>query len=107
MGSTEQQVELKGLLACNAKLAAAYQVKEEPRGVLGAPEEMTMAKGARTLRRTERKANVPDAQAQRVAPRPLAGDPRPDKYRPPVERIEAPQQQLGNARAHGPWIPGL
>jgi Transposase len=56
--SPEQQGQLKELLACNAKLAA-YQIKEELRGVLSAPDETAMAKGmARILRRTQRKANV-------------------------------------------------
>lgn len=88
--STAQQAELKELLACNAKLAAAYQVKEELRGVLGAPDETSMAKGmARILRRTQRKANVQmrklNESLRNHMPEILALG----KYRPPVGRIEA------------------
>jgi len=88
--STAQQMELKELLACNARLAAAYQVKEELRGVLGAPDEAAMAKGmARILRRTQRKANVEmrklNESLRDHMPEILALG----KYRPPVGRIEA------------------
>jgi transposase len=85
-----QQSDLKALLDCNAKLAAAYQVKEELRGVLAAPDEAAMAKGmSRILRRTQRKANVQMRKLhdslRRHLPRILALG----KYRPPVGRIEA------------------
>lgn len=85
-----QQSNLKALLDCNAKLAAAYQIKEELRGVLAAPDEVSMAKGmSRILRRTQRKANVQMRKLhdslRRHLPRILALG----KYRPPVGRIEA------------------
>lgn len=85
-----QQSDLKALLDCNAKLAAAYQIKEELRGVLAAPNEAAMAKGmSRILRRTQRKANVQMRRLhdslRRHKPRILAFG----KYRPPVGRIEA------------------
>lgn len=85
-----QQSDLKALLACNAKLAAAYQIKEELRGVLAAPDEEAMAKGMnRILRRTQRKANVHmrklhDSLCDHL-PQILALG----KHRPPVGRIEA------------------
>jgi len=86
----QQQARLQQLLASNAKLAAAYQLKEELRDVLSAPNESTMAKGlAHVLRRTQRKANVPlrklhDSLVDHL-PQILALG----KYRPPVGRIEA------------------
>ena len=88
--SETQQADLKTLLAHNSKLAAAYQIKEELRGVLHAPDEDAMAKGmARILRRTQRKSNVPlrkwhDSMRNHL-PEILALG----KYRPPVGRIEA------------------
>ncbi|MBI3184897.1 MAG: transposase [Myxococcales bacterium] len=86
----QQQARLEQLLACNAKLAAAYQLKEELREVLAAPNEAAMAKGlAHVLRRTQRKANAPlrklhDSLLDHL-PQILALG----KYRPPVGRIEA------------------
>jgi transposase len=57
--SSPEQSTLKQLLRSNTRLAAAYQVKEELRGVLGAPDEEAMGVGmARLLRRTQRKSNV-------------------------------------------------
>lgn len=88
--SESQQAELKVLLACNTRLAAAYQIKEELRGVLGAPDEKAMAKGmARILRRTQRKSNVEMRKLHESL-----RDHRPEilalgKHRPPVGRIEA------------------
>ncbi len=88
--SETQQADLKTLLAHNSKLAAAYQIKEELRGVLHAPDEDAMAKGmARILRRTQRKSNVPlrkwNDSMRNHLPEILALG----KYRPPVGRIEA------------------
>ena len=85
-----QQAKLQQLLACNTKLAAAYQMKEELREVLAAPDEVAMAKGlAHVLRRTQRKANVPLRKLHdslvNHRPQILALG----KYRPPVGRIEA------------------
>ncbi|OYV75023.1 MAG: hypothetical protein B7Z74_01545 [Deltaproteobacteria bacterium 21-66-5] len=88
--SLYQQLKLRKLLACNSKLAAAYQLKEELRAVLAAPDDAAMAQGLdHILRRTQRKANVPlrklhdSLSAHR--PQILALG----KYRPPVGRIEA------------------
>jgi len=88
--STAQQAALKKLLACNAKLAAAYQIKEELRGVLGAPDEIAMAKGmAHILRRTQRKTNVEMRKLHESLRDHLPEILALGKYRPPVGRIEA------------------
>jgi len=85
-----QQADLKALLAHNAKLAAAYQIKEELRGVLHAPDERAMAKGmARILRRTQRKSNVPLRKLHDSLRNHLPEILALGKYRPPVGRIEA------------------
>jgi transposase len=88
--SEAQQVQLKALLACNTKLAAAYQIKEELRGVLRAPDEASMKMGmTRILRRTQRTSNVEmrklNESLRDHMPEILALG----KYRPPVGRIEA------------------
>jgi transposase len=86
----EQRDELKRLLGCNGKLAHAYQVVEELRGVLHAPDELTMLVGlCHVLRRIERRDNKPmrklhdslDSHAKEI----LALG----KHRPPTGRIEA------------------
>jgi transposase len=52
--------ELKKLLRCNRQLATAYQVVEELRDVLHAPDEFTMAMGlVHVMKRIERRSNVP------------------------------------------------
>ena len=85
-----QQADLKVLLALNSKLAAAYQIKEELRGVLRAPDEDAMAKGmARILRRTQRKSNVPLRKLHKSLRHHLPQILALGKYRPPVGRIEA------------------
>jgi transposase len=85
-----QQSDLKALLAFNTRLAAAYQVKEELRGVLAAPDEKAMAKGMRRiLRRTQRKANVHMRKLHDSLGRHLPQILDFGKYRPPVGRIEA------------------
>jgi transposase len=88
--SATQRADLKELLASNAKLAAAYQIKEELRGVLSAPDETAMAKGmARILRRTQRKANVQMRKLNESLRDHLPEILALGKYRPPVGRIEA------------------
>jgi transposase len=85
-----QQADLRALLACNAKLAAAYQIKEELRGVLAAPDEESMAKGMnRILRRTQRKANVHMRKLHDSLRRHLPQILALGRLRPPVGRIEA------------------
>lgn len=88
--SASQQATLKELLSCNRRLAAAYQIKEELRGVLSAPDEESMAQGmSRILRRTQLRSNrvmrkLHDSLKNHL-PRVLALG----RYRPPVGRIEA------------------
>jgi transposase len=85
-----QQADLKILLACNTKLAAAYQVKEELRGVLKAPDESAMAKGMRRiLRRTQRRSNVELRKLHESLRAHLPEILALGKHRPPVGRIEA------------------
>jgi transposase len=88
--SENQQDELRLLWAYNSRLAAAYQIKEELRGVLRAPDEEAMALGmAHIFRRTQRKSNVQlralHDSLRAHLPEILALG----KYRPPVGRIEA------------------
>jgi transposase len=88
--SDNQQADLRSLLAYNSRLANAYQVKEELRAVLRAPDEQAMAVGmAHIFRRTQRKSNIHLRalhDSLRVHfPEILALA----KYRPPVGRIEA------------------
>jgi transposase len=55
-----QQVELKRIFSLNGKLGRAYQIVEELRAVLKAPDGPAMATGLhRILRRTERRDNIP------------------------------------------------
>lgn len=85
-----QQSELKALLDCNKKLAAAYQIKEELRGALGAPDDKAMAQGmARILRRTQRKDNVPMRKLHESLRKHLPQILAFGKHRPMVGRIEA------------------
>lgn len=85
-----QQADLKALLALNSKLAAAYQIKEELRGVLRAPDEEAMAKGmTRILRRTQRRSNKPVRKLHESLRNHLPEILALGKYRPPVGRIEA------------------
>lgn len=85
-----QQAKLRKLLACNTKLAAAYQMKEELRAVLAAPDEIAMAKGmAHILRRTQRKANVPLRKLHDSLLNHLPQILALGKYRPAVGRVEA------------------
>jgi len=55
-----QPARLKSLFRLNSKLARAYQLVEELRSVLAAPDGASLAAGlCRILRRTERRDNVP------------------------------------------------
>jgi len=54
--SNQQRTDLKAMLSYNATLARAYQIKEELRLVMHAPDGDAMAKGLdRILRRTQRR----------------------------------------------------
>jgi transposase len=56
----EQRAELRKLFSLNPRLANAYQILEELRQVLHAPDRASMSAGLmHVLRRTERRANKP------------------------------------------------
>jgi len=56
----DQRATLRRLFSFNAKLGRAYQIVDELRHVLQAPDQTAMTTGlARILRRTERRDNVP------------------------------------------------
>jgi transposase len=56
----DQQATLRRLFSFNAKLGRAYQIVDELRHVLHAPDQAAMTAGlSRILRRTERRDNVP------------------------------------------------
>ena len=86
----EQRVQLQAILALNPKLAHAYQVVEELREALRAPDAMTMMAGlGRVLRRTQRRDNVPmrklhDSIIEHYAQIVALGE-----HHPPTGRIEA------------------
>jgi len=86
----DDHVELRSLLRGNPKLAHGYQVREELRDVLHAPNELTMAMGlVHVMKRIERRDNVPmrklhdslDAHFDEIVA--LGG------HHPPTGRIEA------------------
>ena len=86
----EQQAELKALFRQNGQLARAYQIVEELRAVLHAPDRDSMNTGLnRVLRRTQSRANThlrklhESLLAHREAILALG------EHRPPVGRIEA------------------
>ncbi|MEW6253775.1 MAG: ISL3 family transposase [Planctomycetota bacterium] len=86
----EQQAKVTELMRCNPLLGRAYQIKEELRGVLHAPDRAAMEIGlARILRRTQARRHVElrklhdSLLAHREALLGLA------EHRPPTGRIEA------------------
>lgn len=88
--SVAEQERLSTLFSLNGQLARAYQIKEELREVLRAPNYASMALGLdRILRRTERRANRPlrklhdSLVAHRNAILALG------KHRPAAGRVEA------------------
>lgn len=86
----QQRGELAQLLGCNRRLAHAYEVGEELREVLHAPDEVSMILGlVHVLRRTQRKDNKPmrklhDSLAAHFQEIVALG-----KHHPPTGRIEA------------------
>lgn len=88
--TAEQRQELQRLLRFNVRLAHGYQVVEELRAVLHAPDELSMTIGlVHVLRRTERRDNVPmrklhDSLDAHFKPIVALG-----KHHPPTGRIEA------------------
>jgi transposase len=85
-----QQVDLKRILAFNGKLGRAYQIVEELRAVLKAPDAPAITTGLyRILRRTERRDNIPmrklhDSLATHWTEIVALGE-----HHPPTGRIEA------------------
>jgi len=86
----EQQAKVTELMRCNPLFARAYQIKEELRAVLHAPDRAAMEIGlARILRRTQARRHVElrklhdSLRAHRDALLALA------EHRPPTGRIEA------------------
>lgn len=88
--SDEQRARLRQLFRLNSKLARAYQLVEELRAVLRAPDGKSLFDGLwRILRRTERRDNVPmrklhDSLKAHLDEIVALGD-----LRPPTGRIEA------------------
>ena len=86
----EQRAELTQLLSCNGKLAHAYQVVEELREVLHAPDEVTMLVGlTHVLRRTQRRDNQPMRKLHDSLQSHLPEIVALGEHRPPVGRVEA------------------
>ncbi|HQP39168.1 MAG TPA: ISL3 family transposase, partial [Polyangiaceae bacterium] len=88
--SPEEKAELKKLLGLNGKLAHAYQVVEELREVLHAPDEFSMLLGlTHVLRRIERRDNKPMRGLHDCIDRHFPEILALGKHRPPVGRVEA------------------
>jgi transposase len=88
--SPEQKAELKKLLGLNGKLAHAYQVVEELREVLHAPDELSMLLGlTHVLRRIERWDNKPMRKLHDSIDRHFTEILALGKHRPPAGRVEA------------------
>jgi len=88
--SPAQKEELAKLLRLNGKLARAYQLVEQLRDVLSAPDEITMFKGLmNVLRRTERRDNEPMRKLHESIDRHFTEILALGKYRPPTGRVEA------------------
>lgn len=88
--SEEQQARLRQLFRLNGKLARAYQLVEELRVVLRAPDGNSLHDGLwRILRRTERRDNVPMRKLHESLKEHLAEIVALGELRPPTGRIEA------------------
>lgn len=88
--SEEQQAQVKVLLSHNRKLARTYQIKEELRAVLSAPDRTSMALGlGRILRRTQPKANKPLRKLHDCLRAHLPAILNLGEYRPATGRVEA------------------
>jgi transposase len=86
----EQRAELAQLLSYNGKLAHAYQVVEELREVLHAPDDVTMLVGlTHVLRRIQRRDNMPMRKLHDSLQDHLPEIVALGKHRPPVGRVEA------------------
>jgi transposase len=86
----DQRAELRRLFSYNARLARAYQVVEELRDVLRAPDGAALAKGlAHILLRTERRANIPMRKLHDSLVAHWKAIVALGEHRPPTGRIEA------------------
>lgn len=98
--------------SCNATLAHAYQIKEELRVVLSAPDRDAMAKGLdRILRRTQRRSIVPIRRLHYTLNERYNEILALAEHRPAVGRIEALNNSwetlVRRARGYrGPWQEG-
>ena len=97
-----QRAELKRLLGFNGKLARAYQVVEELRGVLRAPDELTMILGlVHVLRRTERRTNEPMRKLHDSLDAHFTEIVALGRHHPPTGRIEALNNNWETLVRHG------
>ena len=88
--SEEQRARLRQLFQLNGKLARAYQLVEELRAVLRAPDGKSLYDGLwRILRRTERRDNVPMRKLHDSLKEHLERIVALGELRPPTGRIEA------------------
>lgn len=88
--SEEQRSRLRLLFRLNGKLARAYQLVEELRVVLRAPDRRTLQDGLwRILRRTERRGNVPMRKLHESLKAHLNEIIALGEHHPPTGRIEA------------------
>lgn len=86
----DEQATLKRLFSYNGKLARAYQVVDELRVALRAPDELTMADGIwHVLQRTRRRDNVPMRKLHDCLRVHMPGILALGEHRPPTGRIEA------------------
>lgn len=88
--SEDDKVRLRQLFALNGKLARAYQVVEQLREVLKAPDKNSMTEGLWSiLYRTEKRANVPMRKLHESLRRHFDQIVALAEHRPPTGRIEA------------------
>jgi transposase len=88
--SDNEKATLHQLFSLNTKLARAYQVVDELRVVLRAPDDTTMAEGMwHVLCRTRRRANVPMRKLHDSLAQHMPGILALGAHRPPTGRIEA------------------
>jgi transposase len=88
--SDDDKARLRQLFALNGQLARAYQVVEQLREVLKAPDKDTMTAGLwRILYRTEKRANVPMRKLHDSLQRHFTEIVALGEHHPPTGRIEA------------------
>jgi len=86
----EQRSQLRSLFRLNGKLSRAYQLVEELRAVLRAPDAASLRSGLwRILRRTERRDNVPMRKLHESLKAHLDQIVALAEHHPPTGRIEA------------------